>query len=283
MIAAPPRRTRSPRFTVRCSSAPSAVYGSPLCRPPRSRTVGRVMPRSATSVDATFVDFESLIQRTPSVSATPSMRCSSAWNPRSASAMRPAASAPWCAGSATITASVAGERVRDVVIAEERELRPVQELATEHDELFGRRIHVRVGSRAGREASARRRPRTPALHGGIVGVGDPARRGRRVAEEQPLVGVVLVDAAVAVEVVRREVREHADVWSDARACRAAGTTTFRARPSPAVPKPVAARSRRAASQCCLPRRAHAEMLKEMGGERRRRRLAVGAGDRDVPG
>ena len=79
-------------FTVRRSSCSSRVYGSPLWRPPSSSTVGCCMPRSATSVELTFVDFESLIQRTPSYSPASSMRCGRARNVRSASARRARAS-----------------------------------------------------------------------------------------------------------------------------------------------------------------------------------------------
>ena len=95
----------STTFTVRRISSMRAVYGSPLCRPPSSNTVGRVIPRSATIVDATFVDLESLIQSTPLTSATFSMRCSRPWKVRSPRETAPSAFGVRCASLARTTAS----------------------------------------------------------------------------------------------------------------------------------------------------------------------------------
>ena len=106
------------------------------------------MPRSATSVDATLVDLESLIQSTPRE------------RPRGLDAMLQRAEAAQRLGDPRARLLRAmrlvgahhgergGERVGDVVIAEQREVAARDERRAEHDELSDAAIVVAVG-RAG--------------------------------------------------------------------------------------------------------------------------------------
>ena len=93
------------------------------------------MPRSATSVHATLVDLESLIQSTPANVA------------RGLDAVLQRAEAAERAGDACTRTRVAcdlvgahhgergGQRVRHVVVAEQRELGAREQRLAEHDEL----------------------------------------------------------------------------------------------------------------------------------------------------
>ena len=53
-------------------------------------------------------------------------------------------------------------------------------------------------------------------HERIVGIQHPHALVHRVPEQQPLVRVIRVHRWVPVEMVRSEVREHADVWREVR-------------------------------------------------------------------
>ena len=54
------------------------------------------------------------------------------------------------------------------------------------------------------------------LDGDVVAIRHPMGRGCRVAKEQRLVTVVLLDGRVAIEVIRGEIRQDANARRDAR-------------------------------------------------------------------
>ncbi len=118
-----------------------------------------------------------------------------------------------------------GERVRDVVIAQQRELVARQQRLLEQHERVRHTIVVGRGrGRRGAEPERRARQRgrragnaaEESEHVGVVGVQHPTRRGGRVGEQQRLVGVVRIDRRVAVEVVGAQIRHDPDRRPDAR-------------------------------------------------------------------
>ena len=117
------------------------------------------------------------------------------------------------------------------------------------------------------------------LHGGVVEIRHPVRRRVRVPEEQRLVGEVLVDARVPIEVVRRQVRQHAGARVDARR-----VVQLERRHLERDPRRRRRRQRELGERradVARRRREPAEALQEMADERGRGGLAVRSGDGDV--
>ena len=113
-----------------------------------------------------------------------------------------------------------GEGVRDVVLAEQLQLFARDQLRAAQPQPPLARIVPPLGGPQEREARHRSPPRRAGgerEHGGVVRVQHPHALLGGVAKQQPLVGIVRVDRRIAIEVVRRQVREHADVRSEMRA------------------------------------------------------------------
>ena len=95
-----------------------------------------------------------------------------------------------------------GERIGDVVIAQERELDAGQKLRRIEPEDAGGAIVPGVGALTNRKAEV---PPGDARHHrqrlGIVGVGDPDRAGPGVAKEEPLVAIVVRERQISIEMI----------------------------------------------------------------------------------
>ena len=269
--SAPPRRTPPPRSRARRSSGSSAVYGSPLCRPPSSSTVGRSMLRSATRVEAMFVALESLIQSTPSTLAhglQPVLGASKLRSPRAiASAPTPASRAAIAAASAF--ARLCSPRIRSSVAVHAAAPRPPPVRAPSSPPRSTqppRSRRRRRAAHAEQVARARRIARQP-QHRCVLAVQHPAALARSRCEELRLVRVVGLDRVVPVQVIRRQVGHHADARARRSRCPRAGTSSSRPPRSPAR----AARTRDL-------RRARAPMLPAAGASSpaSRSRCAVSA-------
>ena len=109
------------------------------------------------------------------------------------------------------------ECISDVVLAEQREIPALEKRRTQHDELVGARIKARFrvfthGKRVLVASDISRHPH----HRSIVVIYHPHRVSIGVREQTPLVSVILFDARVPVEVIRTQIRQHADHRFEAR-------------------------------------------------------------------
>ena len=184
---------------MRRNSGASAVYGSPLCLPPSSRTVGRVMPRMRDERRC-HVRRLGIVDPRDAVDAPPPSRCDARARgmPRSRVA-RCAASA--CGVAVLPVGQHDGQRrrqrVRDVVVAEQRQLVALHQRMAEHDQrrrvavVGTRRVRLRPRTGSGRPATCSRHAPARSASSALVTQLDA---GLGVPEEQRLVGVVLVDA-----------------------------------------------------------------------------------------
>jgi len=109
-----------------------------------------------------------------------------------------------------------GERVGDIVSAQQIELGARYQPLAENAE-GGFIVEPGIGT------AHRRKPELRAIntfchidHSPVVGIAHPARVRRCIRKEPRLVGVILVGAWIAVEVVGRQVGEHADGWLQPR-------------------------------------------------------------------
>ena len=108
------------------------------------------------------------------------------------------------------------ERIRDIVIADEAQVAARQQWLAQHLQHAARVIHPRVASPAdGEPAMNPRRRLRQCLDDDVIAVRHPMRCRRRVAKEQRLVGVILLDAVISVEMIARQIGEHADPRRDA--------------------------------------------------------------------
>ena len=194
--SSPIRYTARARATTSSRSMPKSW---PLPRPPRIRcTLPAANDRSATSVLATLVAFESLTNSTPSRLATSSRRCATPAKVDSAS-RTPSAGSPQAERRRR-----AGHRVLHVV-------RPSQADRLErHEPLPPPPEPSAVAAQVGRGIGAERQSSAEA---GQINP-DAGRRDDRnviaaLAGEQPQLGRQIgIHVAVAVEVVGREVEQH---------------------------------------------------------------------------
>jgi len=104
------------------------------------------------------------------------------------------------------------QRVCDVVRPEQREVVALEQRRSQNDELIARRVEIARGLTRQRErifvaGDVAHHP----LHGFVVIVDDPGGIPIRVDEEARLVGVVLFDRRVPVEVVGTQIRKHSDI------------------------------------------------------------------------
>ena len=262
------QRHRSP------SSGARRVYGSPLCRPPSSSTNGRSIACTATNVDATLVALESLIHSTPPTSRTRSSRFGSAANERSPSASTPGATpASWAASAAASAFAT---------LWSPSNCRSPRRISTAPPSRSTPAAASYQASAGPRSENRTRRPRTAPRqveHRLVVAVQHPELVIPRVVEDQALVRVIRLDRRVAVEVVGREVRDDTDVGQKV------GTVVqLERRHLDHEPLVGIALQRRFGERA--PDVAHgfgaqpgrAQQVRHQGG---RRRLAVGAGDRDA--
>ena len=173
-----------------------------------------------------------------------------------------------------------GERVGHVVIPQQPQLVARQQLALTQSQPPRRRVVPAAGRPSQREQHPPPGCAARKLEGGrVVAVQHPNVARARVAEEQLLVVVVGIHRRVAVQVVRREVRQDADLRREVRAVVQLERRHFHRQPLVAIARHGDVRERPADVPGRLGR--EPRCAQQVRDERRRRRLAVRSGDGDA--
>ena len=278
--AAAPRRSRRPPSRAPSAARAAAARSPPLNRPPMIGTRSRSKLSIERSADSTLVAFESLTNRTPPTSATSSIACSRPWNASTAAVIAAGAApaiAPTVAAAITSLTRCGPEQVDRVERHEPLRDRPPGDRQSSRPR---RPCRGRSRRRAKTDARARPAAARQLEHRRIVGVDHREVARVLVLEDPRLRRAVRLDVGMPIEVVGRKIQHHRDPRMervDLLELKAARLDDVK-------------RVRRRLGHLRAQRRAdvaadgHLESgrLEHPPGQRRRRRLALGAGDRDHP-